>query len=66
MASSLSHVYGPKLGGPLVKVIVLPRLLRAYRRTTDIGFEVRWGMCFGGSVVLVVGTFRLLKLTNWR
>jgi hypothetical protein len=70
MASSLSHVDGPKLGRPLIKVIVLLRfsLLRAYRRTTDIGFQVRWGMfmCFGGSVVLVFGTFRQLKLTNWR
>lgn len=65
MASSLSHVDGPKLGGPLVKVIVLPRfsLVRTYRRTTVIGFQVPWGMCFGGSVVLVFvfGTFRQLK-----
>jgi hypothetical protein len=65
MASSLSRVDGPKLGGPLVKVVVLPRyiLLRASRRTTDIGFQVPWGMCFGGSVVLVLvfGTFRQFK-----
>lgn len=67
MASSLSCVDGPKLGGPLVKVVVLLQfiLLRASRRTTDIGFQVPWGMCFGGSVVLrfviAFGTFRQIK-----
>src|SRR5216684_980446 len=68
MASSFFHVDGPKLSSPLVKVIVLLRynLLRVCRRTTDVGFQVRCGRCFGGLVVLVFGTFGTIKSTNWK